>query len=547
MDTYKFFAASKQAEIRLDAALKGFLQEKDPDQEHQRAYAAYLKQRIRPAMERLIQREAIEEMKQLVTMGWFGERELEYFLLQAGKAERWESFRFLLNWKQRKKEQEGFTKREKEQGHSEEIVGSEKTETRTLAEKILEQGKKELCWCYPHLSRALLELEWKMSSETETAQVDGETMTFSETYLMELFGKNPQNFYRGCIHMLLHCLEYQEWKKNNLDQEQWDLACDIAAEFQIDQTKNPRVETEQEKQIQREAIYQKLFMGQGNWSAKEIYDQITKQQIGREEQDLWKQVVTFDDHKNRKQTANSQKQKEITEKWEGIWQQLKDSYGTGGILRGENRGGQKESLEEIQKGKYDYRRFLKQFTVTREEMELDTEQFDLIAYYYGIEWYENLPMIEPLETKEGNRLEELVIVIDTSGSCKKETVASFLGETRKILEEKENFFRDWKVCMIQCDSFLQDLTIIHSAKEWEQYQENLVIQGRGGTDFRPVFETVEELRKKKELKNLKGLLYFTDGDGIYPEKKTDYQTAFVFVKKTDKMDLVPGWARKLLV
>ena len=29
-------------------------------------------------------------------------------------------------------------------------------------------------------------------------------------------------------------------------------------------------------------------------------------------------------------------------------------------------------------------------------------------------------MIEPLETREGNRLEELVIAIDTSGSCKKE-------------------------------------------------------------------------------------------------------------------------------
>ena len=208
---------------------------------------------------------------------------------------------------------------------------------------------------------------------------------------------------------------------------------------------------------------------------------------------------------------------------------------------------QKEELSEIEKGKYDYRRFLRRFTVTREEMKLDQDAFDPVAYYYGMERYGNLPMIEPLETREGNRLEELVIAIDTSGSCKKEMVARFLGETRRILEEKENFFENWKVCLIQCDSFIQEKVMIHSAKEWEAYREQLVIHGRGGTDFRPVFEEVGRMREKREFSDLKALIYFTDGDGIYPEKKPDYETAFVFVKKSEKMDRVPGWAKKLLV
>ena len=66
------------------------------------------------------------------------------------------------------------------------------------------------------------------------------------------------------------------------------------------------------------------------------------------------------------------------------------------------------------------------------------------------------------ETRE-NRLEELVIAIDTSGSCK-EMVARFLGETRRILEEKENFFENWKVCLIQCDSLFREKVMIHSAR-----------------------------------------------------------------------------------
>ena len=47
------------------------------------------------------------------------------------------------------------------------------------------------------------------------------------------------------------------------------------------------------------------------------------------------------------------------------------------------------------------------------------------------------------------------------------------------------------------------------------------IRGLGGTDFRPVFEYVEQLRKDKEFINLKGLIYFTDGCGEFPAKKPE--------------------------
>ena len=248
--------------------------------------------------------------------------------------------------------------------------------------------------------------------------------------------------------------------------------------------------------------------------------------------------------------ADAGKRKTVSGFMAGAWKRasrkLAENYGTGGLRRGQNRGGKKETLSGIEKRAYDYRRFLKQFTVTREEMELDLDSFDPVAYHYGLEHYGSLPFIEPPETREGNRLEELVIAIDTSGSCKREIVAKFLGETRSILEEKENFFSRWNVCLIQCDSFVQDVTMIHSPKEWEAYRETITIKGRGGTDFRPVFQKVEELRKQHVFRNLKALIYFTDGDGIYPEQKPDYETAFVFVRQTEKMNLVPKWAKKLL-
>ena len=100
--------------------------------------------------------------------------------------------------------------------------------------------------------------------------------------------------------------------------------------------------------------------------------------------------------------------------------------------------------------------------------------------------------------------------------------------------------------ILQCDCFLQKVDVIHSEEEWKDYADQVVIQGRGGTDFRPVFQFVREKQRKKELENLRALIYFTDGDGIYPRQKPDYETAFVFLERSEKMKLGPDWALCLI-
>ena len=65
--------------------------------------------------------------------------------------------------------------------------------------------------------------------------------------------------------------------------------------------------------------------------------------------------------------------------------------------------------------------------------------------------------------------------------------------------------------------------------------------------LRPVFTVVDELIRKKEFINLKGLIYFTDGDGVFPEYKPSYNTAFVFVKDDYEIPEVPSWAIKLIL
>ena len=75
----------------------------------------------------------------------------------------------------------------------------------------------------------------------------------------------------------------------------------------------------------------------------------------------------------------------------------------------------------------------------------------------------------------------------------------------------------------------------------------LELRGEGGTDFRPAFDYVSGLLEKKELYQLKGLIYFTDGQGIYPSKMPPYETAFVFLEEDYEDREVPPWAIKLVL
>ena len=68
-----------------------------------------------------------------------------------------------------------------------------------------------------------------------------------------------------------------------------------------------------------------------------------------------------------------------------------------------------------------------------------------------------------------------------------------------------------------------------------------------GTDFRPAFEYVNELRAKREVDRLRGLTYSTDGTGIYPVQAPVYDAAFVFIEHLYSDESVPAWAMKVVL
>ena len=82
---YQKFRTTKQGTLRLQAALAGFFEEEKAGitAERKGEYAAYLKKRIRPALQALLKENRINEMEKLQKLGWFGAEILEELIVKA--------------------------------------------------------------------------------------------------------------------------------------------------------------------------------------------------------------------------------------------------------------------------------------------------------------------------------------------------------------------------------------------------------------------------------------------------------------------------------
>ena len=416
----------------------------------------------------------------------------------------------------------------------------------TLGRKILLASRNELYLSMRYMDLAFSAFQYEQNNGNGYVGTDGETIYYHPLFLMDLYEKDRFLVNRLYLHMVLHCLFRHLWKREGRDKRYWNLACDIVIESVIDglNIRAVRMKTP----ARRLFIYEELRKHQKVFTAERTYSYLLR--YDPEDRMLARLESEFlvDDHnywyreKDRKKRAMQQN------RWEEISNKTQTEMETFGREAGKDAGHLFEAVKTENRERCSYREFLRRFAVWQEEMQVDADSFDYIFYTYGLELYGNMPLIEPQEFKEIKKIQQFVIAVDTSMSCKGELVRRFLTETCSILRDRESFFQEMEIHLIQCDSRIQKDDVVHSEKELEQYIARLAIQGGGGTDFRPVFDHVGRLRREGRLENLKGLIYFTDGQGIYPSRSPGYDTAFVFMREADEQDVkVPGWALKLVV
>lgn len=372
---------------------------------------------------------------------------------------------------------------------------------------------------------------------------NGDELFFDPVFVLREYLDEPGCAVRIYLHMLLHCIFFHQFQYNKMNQEYWNLATDIAVENIILDMEFPGASLSRDSE-ERDKLY-RLKKRVNTLTAEKIYREFMVNGLSFEYEQELKRLFTVDSHNSWQQSEENELI--ITEnEWKKITERIKTELKA---FSKDNKG--QESLEaglmEATRQRYNYRELLEKFTVSGEEITVNDDEFDYIYYTYGLSTYGNMPLIEPLEYRENKKVREFVIAIDTSASCRGEIVKAFVQKTYEILKETESFFREINVHIIQCDSEIQSDTVIKNEDDFQYFLKHGKLTGFGGTDFRPVFEYVDELILRGEFENLKGLIYFTDGYGVYPEKMPQYDVIFAFLYEDDNRQPVPPWAIKVVL
>lgn len=115
----------------------------------------------------------------------------------------------------------------------------------------------------------------------------------------------------------------------------------------------------------------------------------------------------------------------------------------------------------------------------------------------------------------------LVVAIDTSGSIKDELLGAFIEEFKSIMQN----FPSVAIELIIADAKVQGHYSFQGGDELK-----FSLKGGGGTDYRPVFEYIEANLPMSSM-----LLYFTDGEGIFPKIPPSYEVLWALSNKKNKI------------
>jgi predicted metal-dependent peptidase len=420
---------------------------------------------------------------------------------------------------------------------------------------------------------------------TKSIATNGKSVYFNPSWLIQRFKENSKGLNRIYLHVLFHSLfKHMYHYDPSVDFKHWNAAADITAEFLIDDLKSNELNNSQT--VNRNAIYESILKHIPTIHIRAVYDLFQSNKLNIAQKDL--QLFYVDDHelwfvqraqsltkkssskKSKKSSHQNrmlddmamneivetfhqtiQKEWSLSENQQALTElssRLEIDLKTFHKSQGNESSNFLRSLNIENRKRFNYRDFLRRFMTPREVMKESIEEFDFIYYTLGLSFYKNMPLVEPLEYSIQNVIETFVIAIDTSGSTFNSVVKIFLEETFQILKQADLGTRRVQIYLIQCDAAIVHEQVFRSFKEFEIFKDTFVLHGGGGTDFRPVFQRVEQLIENKTLKDLKGLIYFTDGMGDYPTKRTPYETAFVFYEGDQYNDInVPSWASKLII
>jgi len=390
---------------------------------------------------------------------------------------------------------------------------------------------------------------------------DGRTVFYDKDYMDKHIGKKLEY---DIMHIVLHgMLGHFSHQKSYENKEYRDSCMDMQVLYFMHRLGMSGSDTEEE------LIRKSEETGTVDYSMRQYYRALGNERFAKWL--LWyKNKIYHDNHREWDyKECLEQLVEEAREELNRFW---KEARRYAGVTEGEDREASMERLAlqnrlRCEKGKgfgstkegiagqfglgkatvRNYRELLWELSVLREVCREQTNSIDPMLYQYGFSLNEDSPLIEPTEYSEQSTMDLLVIAIDVSGSCAdEETMGKFWGETYECISQWGRNGYCGEFLLLQCNDVIQKEEWLQP-EEVTEVPEKVSVLGFGGTDFRPVFERLEQL--KEEGRKVDALLYLTDGEGRYPQEKPEYPVYFVMpgadYDRDEERHYLPEWIEKV--
>lgn len=420
-------------------------------------------------------------------------------------------------------------------------------EAAALSNEMLGLCRDALLTSIKFTNRPLAQLPHRIQMERGGCMTDGREALFSPAFVLNSFKSGRQIITRAYLHMIVHCLLRHPFPTREVDPLTWTVACDLAVGCIVGQLECDAISyADEERDRAIDAWAQRV--DQPTTSA--FYALLEREDLSQEELAKIEVSIGMDSHElwfstlEGLEPEESQKQQEVQQQLEQRWEEVasatdmdmqreQDAAPSALTSQLRNAHASTMSLEEL----------LQVYAAPHESMTLSDDEFDYVYYSYGLRELGGIALVEPLEYRETPQLRDFCIVIDTSGSCSGPLVEAFAAKACGMLMESSSVGDETRIWMVQCDSQVQDKRLLRTREDVAAYLCNLELKGFGGTDFRPVFELMDQMVDDGTVPKWEALIYFTDGQGSFPDQAPPWDCAFVFV---DEPGDCPAWATRAM-
>ena len=406
--------------------------------------------------------------------------------------------------------------------------------------EISAETEKKISSEFPYFSYAIGVLEKEYTDAVGGISTDGRKIYADPAYILSLAAKSGvSGTETAYMHILLHNVLLHTFRSDG--SEEYDLAADICV-FYLTDNMNLTF-GEKGDIVKRKSVYRSINGKYGLinlQSAKSFAQGLSKAEFLAE-----KKLFTLCDHSPWKKRSGENGGESVPESGDDGAEEMWISIAVSASPAiGEEDADLKRAVGAIAESRSDYRRFLRKFIKMRERIKSSDEEFDYVFYTYGLTLYKNMPLVENLEYRQDVEVSDVIVAIDTSGSTQGEPVMRFLSEIYAMIKQAGETSERLRMRVIQCDDKIRSEEVIDGGFSFEKYMSGFGLSGGGGTDFRPVFDRATKLIK--EGVKIRGLIYFTDGLGIFPKENPPYRSCFAIYGDADNVN-VPYFSYKLKI